>query len=353
MGITYKDSGVDLELYEESMQRLPRLMHRTFTPRVLRNDGGFAGLFSLDFSQKLFARNYEQPILVSGTDGVGTKLKVAIAANRHNTIGIDLVAMCVNDVLCTGAEPLFFLDYIAMGKDDPSLLEQLVRGVSDGCIDGECSLIGGETAIMPDHYNVGDYELAGFCVGVVDRKNLISGKQITDGDVILGVNSSGIHSNGYSLARKAIFDRGGLSLGSHIPELQQSVADVLLEPTLIYSRLTRTVLSHYKVKNVVHGLAHITGGGLLENTERILPPDIDLVFDRGSWDIPPVFPWIAKLGEIAQSEMEHVFNMGIGFVLVVRPYYAAHIQSMIQELGFRCWTIGRAVSGTGKSRYSS
>jgi phosphoribosylformylglycinamidine cyclo-ligase len=353
MGITYKDSGVDLELYEESMQRLPRLMHRTFTPRVLRNDGGFAGLFSLDFSQKLFARNYKEPVLVSGTDGVGTKLKVAIAANRHTTIGIDLVAMCVNDVLCTGAEPLFFLDYIAMGKDDPTLLEQLVRGVSDGCIDGECSLIGGETAIMPDHYDVGDYELAGFCVGVVDRKNLISGKGIVDGDIILGVNSSGIHSNGYSLARKAIFDRGGLSLDSYIPELQQTVADVLLEPTLIYSRLTRTVLAHYKVKNVIHGLAHITGGGLLENTERILPSDVDLVFERGSWQMPPVFPWIAALGDIAPSEMEHVFNMGIGFVLVVSPYYAARIQAMVQNLGFQCWTIGRAEAGSGKSRYAS
>lgn len=353
MGITYKDSGVDLELYEESMQRLPRLMHRTFTPRVLRNDGGFAGLFSLDFSQKLFARNYKEPVLVSGTDGVGTKLKVAIAANRHTTIGIDLVAMCVNDVLCTGAEPLFFLDYIAMGKDDPTLLEQLVRGVSDGCIDGECSLIGGETAIMPDHYEVGDYELAGFCVGVVDRKNLISGKGIVDGDIILGVNSSGIHSNGYSLARKAIFDRGGLSLDSYVLELQQTVADVLLEPTLIYSRLTRTVLSHYKVKNVIHGLAHITGGGLLENTERILPSDVDLVFERGSWQMPPVFPWIEALGEIAPSEMEHVFNMGIGFVLVVSPYYAARIQAMVQNLGFQCWTIGRAEVGSGKSRYSS
>jgi phosphoribosylformylglycinamidine cyclo-ligase len=353
MGITYKDSGVDLELYEESMQRLPRLMHRTFTPRVMRNDGGFAGLFALDFPHKLFARNYEEPVLVSGTDGVGTKLKVAISANRHTTIGIDLVAMCVNDVLCTGAEPLFFLDYIAMGKDDPTLLEQLVRGVSDGCIDGECSLIGGETAIMPDHYDVGDYELAGFCVGVVDRKNLISGKGIVDGDVILGVNSSGIHSNGYSLARKAIFDRGGLSIDSYVPELQQTVADALLEPTLIYSRLTRTVLSHYKVKNVVHGLAHITGGGLLENTERILPADVDLVFDRGSWEVPPVFPWIAKLGDVALSEMEHVFNMGVGFALVVSPYYATKIQAMVQELGFRCWSIGRAVSGTGKSRYSN
>ena len=352
MAITYKDSGVDLEVYEESMQRLPKLMHRTFTPRILRNDGGFAGLCALDFSQPLFARNYKQPILVSGTDGVGTKLKVAIGAKRHRTIGIDLVAMCVNDVLCTGAEPLFFLDYIAMAKDDPGLLEDLVHGISDGCVDAECSLIGGETAIMPDHYQAGDYELAGFCVGVVDKKDMITGKEIQPGDVILGVNSSGIHSNGYSLARKAIFEAGKLKLDSYVPELQQTVADALLEPTLIYSRLTRTVLSHYKVKKVVHGLAHITGGGLLENTERILPPNVDLVFRRGSWPVLPVFDWIAKLGDVASSEMEHVFNMGVGFVLVVRPYFATNIQQMIQELGYECWPIGEAVQGAGKSRYA-
>jgi phosphoribosylformylglycinamidine cyclo-ligase len=353
MAITYKDSGVDLELYEESMQRLPKLMHRTFTPRVLRNDGGFAGLFALDFSQKLFARNYAEPILVSGTDGVGTKLKVSIGANRHSTIGIDLVAMCVNDVLCTGAEPLFFLDYIAMGKDNPSLLEQLVHGISDGCIDAECSLIGGETAIMPDHYQTGDYELAGFCVGVVDKKDVISGKSVAPGDVILGVNSSGIHSNGYSLARKVIFDKAQLQLDSYVPELQQTVADALLEPTLIYSKLTRSVLSRYKVKNVVHGLAHITGGGLLENTERILPASVDLMFHRGSWPILPVFKWIAELGGVENSEMEHVFNMGVGFVLIVRPYFASSIQSQIQQLGFQCWPIGEAVAGTGKSRYAN
>jgi phosphoribosylformylglycinamidine cyclo-ligase len=352
MAITYKDSGVDLEVYEESMQRLPKLMHRTFTPRVLRNDGGFAGLFALDFSQKLFARNYKQPILVSGTDGVGTKLKVAIAAKKHSTIGIDLVAMCVNDILCTGAEPLFFLDYVAMAKDDPTLLEHLVQGISDGCIDAECSLIGGETAIMPDHYELGDYELAGFAVGVVDKQNIISGKSVQPGDIILGVNSSGIHSNGYSLARKAIFDVGKHQLDSYIPELQSTVADALLEPTLIYSRLTRTVLSHYKVKNVVHGLAHITGGGLLENTERILPDSVDLVFERGSWPVLPVFQWIQKLGGIADSEMEHVFNMGVGFVLIVRPFFATSIQNMVKNLGYECWPIGQAAQGTGKSRFA-
>ncbi len=352
MATTYKDSGVDLELYEQAMQRLPKLMHRTFTPRVIRNDGGFAGIYALDFAQRLFARNYKRPLLVSGTDGVGTKLKVAIQAGRHTTIGVDLVAMCVNDVLCTGAEPLFFLDYIAMGRDNPPMLEEIVRGVSDGCIDAECSLIGGETAIMPDHYREGDYELAGFCVGVVDEKNLISGRSIQPGDVVLGINSSGIHSNGYSLARKVIFEIGKYSIDSFVPELNQTVADALLEPTLIYSALTRSILAHYKIKNVIHGLAHVTGGGLLENTERILPPTVDLVFERGSWQILPVFDWIAKLGQVEQTEMEHVFNMGIGFVVIASPYYASHIQSMIKQLGYQCWTIGEARPGTGKSVYA-
>ena len=250
------------------------------------------------------------------------------------------------------SEPLFFLDYVAMAKDDPTLLEHLVQGISDGCIDAECSLIGGETAIMSDHYQLGDYELAGFCVGVVEKSGIISGKDIQEGDVILGVNSSGIHSNGYSLARKAIFDVGKLSLDSYIPELEQTVADALLEPTLIYSRLTRTVLGHYKVKRVVHGLAHITGGGLLENTERILPPTVDLVFQRNSWPVLPVFQWIQRLGRIADSEMEHVFNMGVGFVLIVRPFFAANIQAMVQQLGYQCWPIGEAVVGSGKSRYA-
>ncbi len=353
MAITYKDSGVDLELYEQSMQRLPRLMHRTFTPRVVRNDGGFAGLFALDFSKSLFSRNYQNPILVSGTDGVGTKLKVAIKAGRHATVGIDLVAMCVNDVLCTGAEPLFFLDYVAMSKDNPPLLESIVQGISDGCIAAECSLLGGETAIMPDLYQSDDYDLAGFCVGVVEKKNLITGRDIASGDIVLGINSSGVHSNGFSLVRKAVFEEAGLDISSFVPELGMTVGDALLTPTLIYSKLTRAVLTHYKVKNVIHGIGHITGGGLLENTERILPPNVDLIFERGSWEILPIFEWIAKLGEIEQQEMEHVFNMGIGLVLIVSPYYASHVKSIVESQGYRCWSIGTAQTGTGKSRYSS
>ncbi len=349
--ITYKDSGVDLELYEQAMQRLPRLMHRTFSPRVVRNDGGFAGLFQLDFSGPLFARKYDQPVLVSGTDGVGTKLKVAQKLERHNTVGIDLVAMCVNDVLCCGAEPLFFLDYVAMSHDNPPLLEQIVDGISQGCVQADCALLGGETAIMPDLYQRGDYDLAGFCVGVVEKKHLISGKQIAPDDVIIGVQSSGFHSNGFSLVRKAVFERAGLAVNDHIDELGETVGDALMRPTLIYTRLLRKVLGHYTKKNVVHGIGHITGGGLLENTERILPPGVDLVFDRDSWEVPPVFTWLQKLGQIPADEMTHVFNMGIGLALIVSPFYANTVTEIISSIGLKSWTIGQAAIGSGKSRW--
>ncbi len=349
--ITYKDSGVDLELYEQAMQRLPRLMHRTFSPRVVRNDGGFAGLFQLDFSGPLFARKYDQPVLVSGTDGVGTKLKVAQKLERHNTVGIDLVAMCVNDVLCCGAEPLFFLDYVAMSHDNPPLLEQIVDGISQGCVQADCALLGGETAIMPDLYQRGDYDLAGFCVGVVEKKHLISGKQIAPDDVIIGVQSSGFHSNGFSLVRKAVFERAGLAVNDHIDELGETVGDALMRPTLIYTRLLRKVLGHYTKKNVVHGIGHITGGGLLENTERILPPGVDLVFDRDSWEVPPVFTWLQKLGQIPADEMTHVFNMGIGLALIVSPFYANTVTEIISSIGLKSWIIGQAAIGSGKSRW--
>src|SRR6185436_16768793 len=209
---TYKDAGVDLDVYDEAMTRLPRLMHRTFSPRVLKLDGGFAGLFQLDFASRLFERKYEDPILVSCTDGVGTKLKVATLIDKHDTVGIDLVAMSVNDALCCGAEPLFFLDYVAMSHDDPERLEALVKGVSDGCVEADCALLGGETAIMPDIYTRGEYDLAGFCVGVVERRNIIKGSSIAPDDVVIGIASSGLHSNGYSLIRKVVFDIGKLKI---------------------------------------------------------------------------------------------------------------------------------------------
>lgn len=340
---TYKDAGVDLELYRHAMERLPRLMHRTFSPRVMKLDGGFAGLFQLDFSSRLFARRYQDPILVACTDGVGTKLKVAQRCGRHDTVGIDLVAMCANDAICCGAEPLFFLDYIAMSRDDPPLLEQIVTGISDGCVEADCSLLGGETAIMPDLYQADDYDLAGFCVGVVERKHLIDGKAIVPGDMLIGVASAGLHSNGYSLVRKVVFEMAGLDVGDHVVELDKTVGEALLAPTRIYARPLREILNHYKIKNVVHGIAHVTGGGLRENLERILPAGVRAEIDD-TWPVPPVFSWIQGLGNIDDEEMAQVFNMGLGLVLVVRPRFADSIQRMLKDSGLNSWQIGEIIN---------
>jgi phosphoribosylformylglycinamidine cyclo-ligase len=342
---TYKDAGVDLDVYRESMARLPSLLKRTHSPRVISLEGGFAGLFQLDFSSRLFARNYQDPVMIACTDGVGTKLKVAQLTDTHNTVGIDLVAMSINDAICCGAEPLFFLDYVAMSHDDPQRLEQIVDGISRGCLDADCALLGGETAIMPDLYARGDYDLAGFCVGVVDRKRLIDGKAIADGDQLIGVASAGLHSNGYSLARKIVFEIAGLSVDDHVEEIGQTVGEVLLEPTRIYARQLRAVLNHYQVKNVVHGIAHITGGGLHENLERILPDGLRATIDRDSWTVPPVFAWLARLGEVEPDEMDRVFNMGLGLVLVVSSFYADSVREQLADEGLESWLIGQIAEG--------
>ncbi len=344
-GVSYRDSGVDLEVYEESMRRLPRLMHRTFSPRVQPLEGGFAGLFHLDFASPIFRRNYVDPVLVSCTDGVGTKLKVASKAGRHGTVGIDLVAMCVNDAICCGAEPLFFLDYVAMSHDDPGLLEQIVSGISDGCLQADCSLLGGETAIMPDLYAHGDYDLAGFCVGVVEKRNLITGASITPGDVVLGLASSGLHSNGYSLVRKIAFEVAGREVREHVPELGTTVEDALLVPTRIYCAGVRKVLRHYRVKKVVHGIAHITGGGLADNIERILPSRCRIEIDCRSWERQPVFRWLQSAGNVATDEMYRVFNMGIGLVLIISPYYADSVCRTLAESGYASTVIGQVTEG--------
>jgi len=342
---TYKDAGVNLEVYRDSMARLPRLLHRTYSPRVMKLDGGFAGLFQLDFASELFARRYQEPVLVSCTDGVGTKLKVAQLTGVHNTVGIDLVAMSVNDAVCCGAEPLFFLDYVAMSHDDPQRLEGIVEGVSAGCLLADCALLGGETAIMPDIYARGDYDLAGFCVGVAEKKRIVDGRAIAADDLVLGIASSGLHSNGFSLVRKVVFDIAGLKVDDQVPEFGRSVGQTLLEPTRIYVRAMRKVLTYYRVKSVVHGIAHITGGGLRENLERILPEGARAVLDRQSWPVPPVFSWLQRLGEIDDAEMEQVFNLGIGLALVVSPYYADSIRSQIADCGFESWQIGRIEAG--------
>jgi len=333
---TYKDSGVDLDIYAESMARLPNLVRRTFTDRVLRLDGGFAGLFQLN-SRTI---QYTNPVLVSCTDGVGTKLKVACQANRHDTVGIDLVAMSVNDAICCGAEPLFFLDYVAMPKDDPDLLEQIVAGIAEGCLQSNCALLGGETAIMSDLYQPGEYDLAGFCVGVAEKEKIIDGKAIQGGDCLIGVESSGLHSNGYSLVRKIVFDIAGLSIDDHVPELEQTVADALLMPTRIYVKSIAAVLEGFGANVGITGIAHITGGGLVENVSRILPTGCSLHIDR-CWEEPKVFSWLQALGNVPDAEMDRVFNRGIGLVFVVRPAIVTDVLDVIPSAtGFRAWNIG-------------
>jgi phosphoribosylformylglycinamidine cyclo-ligase len=327
------------------MEQLPPLMRRTFTPRVIERAGGFAGLFSLDFVDRLFAKNYRRPVLVSSTDGVGTKLKVAMMMGKHDTVGIDLVAMSVNDCLCMGAEPLFFLDYVAMQKDDPDLTAAIVRGVSDGCQQAECALLGGETAILPDFYQPGDYDLAGFCVGVVERFKIVDGSATCPGDLVVGLASTGLHSNGYSLARKVAFDVLGLQVDSLVLELGRMVGEVLLEPTRIYAQVIKSILAHYRVKRVIRGIAHITGGGLVENVPRVLPAGCAVALRRDSWPVPPVFSWLSRSGNIDEAEMFRVFNMGIGMVLIVRPYYVDHIIRDISRRGVACWVIGEVRSG--------
>jgi phosphoribosylformylglycinamidine cyclo-ligase len=342
-GATYSSAGVDLAVYREAMARLPAHMRRTHCPRVMSREGGFAALFQLDL-QGLFARGYTDPLLVSCTDGVGTKLKLAVLAGVHHTVGIDLVAMSVNDLLCTGAEPLFFLDYVAMSRDDPALLEQIVQGIADACVESDCALVGGETAILPDMYHPGEYDLAGFCTGVVERKRLVDGSQIQPGDVAIGLASSGVHSNGFSLVRKVVFEMAGLSVADRPAALGgRSVGETLLEPTRLYARAVKAVLGHYRIKHVVHGIAHITGGGLAENLGRIVPDTVQVVINRGSWAMPPVFPWLQDLGRVASDEMDRVFNMGVGLVLVVRPHFADSIRQQVTDLGHDSWLIGTVV----------
>lgn len=344
--IDYKAAGVDLDVYEQTMARLPRLLERTRTPRVIDWPGGFAGLFRLDDGARLLTRKYRDPVLVASTDGVGTKLKLAFATGRHRTVGIDLVAMSVNDCLCAGAEPLLFLDYVAMSRDDPDLTEQVVGGISDGCVEAECALLGGETAILPEFYRGGEYDLAGFCVGVVERRGILKGEEIRAGDRVVGLASSGLHSNGYSLARKLAFDAAGLGPDSFVPELGRTVADEFLEPTRIYVRALKSVYRHYRVKRIVHGIAHITGGGLIDNPPRVLPEGLGIRLVRGSWPVPKVFGWLQGVGGVPDEEMFRVFNMGIGLVLVVAEYFAEAIaRRLSEEAGVPAWVIGEVVEG--------
>ncbi|WP_437224422.1 phosphoribosylformylglycinamidine cyclo-ligase [Planctomicrobium sp. SH661] len=347
MAISYKDAGVDLDSYEEAMGRLPALIQRTQTPRVLPLMGGFAGLFQLQGDN----RKYRDPVLVSGTDGVGTKIKVAMLAEKYDSIGIDLVGMCVNDCLCLGAEPLFFLDYVAVGKDNPDLTTALVKGVSDGCLEAGAALIGGETAIMPDLYAHGDFDMAGFCVGVVERDQILDGKQIQSGDILIGIESSGLHSNGYSLVRKAVFGVGKLGISDHVPELGTTVGEALLVPTRIYAKVVQRLLNDSAIPGAVRGIAHITGGGLAENTGRVFPAGLQAKIDRSTWEVPQLFQWLQKLGDIDREEMYRVFNMGIGLVLAVRPDAVDHVRRIISECELNSHLIGEVHAGEEPAVY--
>ena len=334
--LNYQSAGVDLKLYEEAMQRLPGLMAKTRTSGVMDLPGGFAGLFRLSA-----VKHWNDPVLVSGTDGVGTKIKLAIMMQKFDSIGIDLVAMCVNDCLCLGATPLLFLDYIAMGKDNPVLLEQLVSGVSEGCVQAGAALLGGETAIMPDLYTDGDFDMAGFCVAAADRAELVNGKErVVAGDVLIGVPSSGFHSNGYSLVRKAVFEHAGLKADDHVSELDAVVGDVLLTPTRIYSDIVEAAIAAVGNEHI-HAIAHITGGGLCENLARVVPDGIHAILQRSAWTIPAMFTWLQKLGNISDEEMFRVFNMGLGLVVAVPEAVGEQVRAACSTDEFPAVMLGK------------
>ena len=321
--ISYEQSGVSINANDEMVEQIHSHVASTFGPRVMDIKGGFAGMFRLDYDEKIFKRNYKNPVLVACTDGVGSKVQIAVEMKKYDTVGIDLVAMSVNDMLVQGAEPLFFLDYLGVNKLEPALMAEMVKGVAAGCKLADCSLIGGETAEMPDTYKKNDFDMAGFAVGVVERKKIITGQAVEKGDIILGLASSGIHSNGYSLVRNICFKQNKLKMTDRIDTLDGKIlGDVLLEPTRIYVRAVVKLLSQYKVKQIVHAMAHITGGGLVGNVPRVLPKICDAVINKNSWPVPDIFNFLRNTGPVEEKEMFRVFNMGIGFVLIVAPDFA-------------------------------
>ena len=345
-GMTYKAAGVDIDAGEDMVRLIAPMVRRTYTPRVLDRYGGFAGLFSLDFSQRLLKRNYRDPVLVACTDGVGTKLKIAFASDILDTVGIDLVAMSVNDLVCTGAEPLFFLDYLAVGKLDPPRVAKIVKGIADGCRQSACALLGGETAEMPDFYEAEEFDMAGFAVGVVERRRIIDGSTTEPGDVAIALASDGLHSNGFGLARRALLDSGKYKLTDRPALLNgANVGQELLRPTRIYVKAVREVLGGYRVKRVVKAMAHITGGGLPGNLPRVLPDGLTVRIKRNSWTVPPIFKLITKAGPVDSLEMSRVFNMGVGFVLIVSPHFARPILHRLRRLGERAWVLGKVRKG--------
>lgn len=347
--MSYEESGVSIEANDRMVERISRSVASTFGPRVVGLKNGFAGLFRLDYDDKLFKKNYKNPVLVACTDGVGTKVLIAQQLKRYNTVGIDLVAMSVNDMIVQGAEPLFFLDYLAVNKLVPKRIAEMVGGIAVGCRMADCALIGGETAEMPDVYRKDEFDMAGFAVGVVERHKVIDGTGVVKGDVILGLGSNGIHSNGYSLVRKICFDKAGLKVSDRIDELGgATIGDVLLEPTRIYVKSVVKLLGQYKVKKIVHAMAHITGGGLVGNIPRVLPNDCNAVIKKSSWEVPAVFDYLQKQGPVSDKEMFRVFNMGIGYVLVVAKDFANAALKKLAKYGERVYRIGTITKGSGK-----
>ena len=342
--LTYKDAGVDVSGAGQFVQAIGGLMHRTFDPRVIEVKDGFAGLFALSDGGML-TRRYKNPVLAACTDGVGTKLKIAFLMDKHDTVGIDLVAMSANDLITVGAEPLFFLDYIATGKLDSPKLVDIIRGISEGCVQSNCALLGGETAEMPDFYSPGEYDLAGFATGVVERRRIIDGSRIQPKDVVIAIASRGLHSNGYSLVRKLFFDRKKMSVKEHVDEFGCTLGEELLRPTRIYVKAVRAVLAHYKVKHIVHGIAHITGGGLADNIERLLPERCRVKIKKGSWPAQPIFDVIAKTGNVDEDEMYRVFNMGVGMVMFVPAFNADVVMRLLKRNGESACVIGEVKQG--------
>jgi phosphoribosylformylglycinamidine cyclo-ligase len=338
----YKSSGVDIDAGNETVRRIRKLAKATFTPGVLSDIGSFGGLFRLDTS------SWKEPVLVSSADGVGTKLKVAFMANRHRTIGVDLVNHCVNDILVQGAEPLFFLDYLATGRLSPDVAEQIVEGLARACTDNGCALIGGETAEMPGFYADGEYDVAGFIVGAVDRGRIIDGRSIKVGDVLIGLPSNGLHTNGYSLARKIAFEELKLKVDSHVPELGETVGEAFLRTHRSYLSAIKPLLARGQIK----GMAHITGGGITDNLPRVLPQGTAARIDRTTWRVPALFRWLGESGRVPEYDLRRSFNMGIGLILVVDPKHAEAVRADLLRAGeANSVVIGDIVPGEPEVKY--
>ena len=337
----YADAGVNIAVADDAKQRIRHLASRTFSPAVLGGIGGFGALFALD------GRKWKEPVLVSSTDGVGTKLKIAMAMGVHSTVGGDLVNHCVNDILVQGAEPLFFLDYLAMGKLEPNVVEQLVDGMSRACRKSGCALIGGETAEMPGFYPPGEYDLAGFIVGVVERKKILTGKAVKPGDTLLGLPSAGLHTNGYSLARKLAFEVAKLKPETYVAEVGNKIGAELLKPHVCYAPAVKSLLT----RGWVSAMAHITGGGIPGNLPRVLPSGVKAIIDLDAWPIPPIFKYLAKLGEIETDELLQSFNMGVGMIVIVPAEHVKEAEADLKRRREKFFRIGRIERGdTGKAR---